>query len=120
MVIVIVAEQDERNFRKQIEWNRWLPDAARPRERDRARALGIDRIGEDVAERRLDQEGRVADEGDDRRGVIERCRRARDDRDVRGPRHTGLTQHARDLAKRLAVCARGIEERPPVEMVACS
>ena len=77
MVVVVVAEQHDRDRRQVVEPDRRLPHALRSEAIERAGPLRIHRVGEDVAERGLDQERRVADEGDVARGAVERRRQAR-------------------------------------------
>ena len=51
VIVVVVAEQHDRDRRQVVEANGRLPHAPRPEQVQRTGALGIDRVGEDVAGR---------------------------------------------------------------------
>jgi len=117
MVVVVVTEQHRRDRRQVIESYRWLPDPLWPQYVERSGALRIHRICEQVAGGRLNQKGRVPDEGDDRGGAAERRRGPHGYVDVTRPRCSPFEQHARDRREGLSGCAGRIEESLPVEVV---
>ena len=90
VIVVVVAEQHHRDGRQVVEAHGRLPDSPRSDQVQRTCALGIHRVGQDVPGRRLNQEGRVADERDDRRGAVESRRLSRRLIDMRRPRCSWL------------------------------
>ena len=119
VIVVIVAEKDDEIGGRSSTRTAGGADAARPDERQRARPLREHRIGEEVAGPGLNQERRMANEGDrGPRPGVERRRRLRLHRHRLRPRRPLLRDHLRDGRKRPAVRAGRIEEPLPVEMVA--
>ena len=119
VVVVIVTQEYVSNRRQIVEANARLTHAPGPCPPERSGALREDRVGDDVAGARLNQKGRVTDEGDDDLVAAGRRRRGPlHDWHLRRPWGVTLEQHARRLPERLCVCAVRVEEPPVVEMIA--
>lgn len=121
MVVVVVAQQHDRDFRKIVEAHRRLTHAPRAEDAERSRVLRVDGIGQDVAGRRLNQARRVADERADGSRAAERRRHRQSHLDRARPPGTLRAlfgQHARYLGERLLNGRRRIEVSSTVEMIA--
>ena len=77
MIVVIVADEHEIDRRKIFEADAGRPVSLRTDRADRRRALGPDRIGEDVHAVDLNQRRRMIDEGDSQLAVSDAGRRRR-------------------------------------------
>src|SRR5689334_5348421 len=61
VIVMVMAEQDDRDWRQVLEADPWGPDPARSRRLDRARSIGVHRIGENVCAGGLNEKGRMTD-----------------------------------------------------------
>src|SRR4051794_10654051 len=95
VVVVIVTQQYVSNRRQIVEANARLTHAPRPGPPERAGALRENGVGDDVAGARLNQKGRVTNEGDDDLAAARRRKRGPlHDWHLRRPWRATLEQHA--------------------------
>jgi len=118
MIVVVVAQQDGRDGRQILEPHGRLSNAARSEYVQRTCALRVHGVGEEVAARRLNQEGGVADERDRGSGASQFRRLARWHVDTPRPPRSWLGEHSRNCRKWLRAGAGGVEESPAVKVIA--
>src|SRR5262245_49238648 len=117
VVVVIVAYEHDRDWRERVEWNGRKPDAPRSEHVPRPGVFGIHRVGQDISGGRLNEEGRVADEGHHRGcATVERRHDSRFVLDARRPRRPAFQQHPWHGGQRLQAWTRRVEEAAAVEM----
>src|SRR6185312_4242471 len=118
MVVVIVAQEHEVDLRQVIELDTRCGHSAGAGEAQWAGALGIHRIGQQVAAAGLYEEGGVADEGHDHLVWTGRPRRTmRLHRYPLGPRGAPGQEKPGQSPERLPIGSAGVEELPTVEVV---
>src|SRR5688500_5429860 len=73
MVVMVMADEDQVDVRKSLEGDSWPAHPPRADKREGRRPLGPDRIGEDVEAVHLDEDGGMANPGDEHRsGILQR------------------------------------------------
>ena len=117
VIVVIMTQQHERDRGQVVERHARRPNLTGARERDRARAAGVHRIGQRVDGTDLNEKRGVANKRDDhlvRPGV---GRPPRPDRNLRRPPGPRREQQARHHPERSTVRAVRIEESAAVKVV---
>src|SRR5438132_4314024 len=111
------TQERELDGGKIVESYTWRPHPTGARERDRARPLGVDRIGQQVDARDLNEKRGMTDERHDHVVGSDVGRPPRLDRDPRRPRGSWREQHARHHPGGLALRAARVEEAAAVKVI---
>src|SRR5690349_23068803 len=117
VIVVVMAEQDDRDGRQVVEADPWGPDPARSRRLARARSIGVHRISKNVCAGGLNEKGRMTDERE-RYLLLRYARwfpRLNGNRDR--PTRPRCEEHARHRPQRRTIGAVRIEVAAPVEVV---
>ena len=119
VVVMVVTQQHDRDRRQVVERHRRLPDSPRSDHVQRACALGVHRVGQDVPRRRLNQKRRVTDERDDGDGAVQSrrpSRRRRRHAPASGVRGSSSIRGTADNGCPAAPV--GIDESPSIKVIA--
>src|SRR5690349_10392445 len=117
VIVVVMAEQDDRDGRQVLEADPWGPDPARSRSLARARSIGVHRIGKNACAGGLNEKSRMTD-ARERYLPFRHARRfpwLHGNRDR--PTRPRCEEHARHHRERRTIRAVGIEVSVPVEVV---
>ena len=117
MIVVIVAEQDERDRRQIVERNCRVADALWAKPVERPGPSRVHRIGQERFALGLNQPRRMADEREDRRRAIERRWTPRGHGQTRWPLGARRAEQSRKRGERLAGGTCRIEESGAIEVI---